>query len=942
MATKKTQLKDSTTGEKMYPVTSSACVGMSDGSGSLDKHLAKITTEYNVSKFHPTGGSGGSNKYDLSTAIGKVPEELRVPGLVVSFLNQQSKVEKRTYQGGTWAAVSFIRQEAGGNKILEWNTDVETTRKQVLQQERKPGMQISYKDPEKGWINEQYMGTAVTDIEWVKNTNWERMATNKDVLVPNVLSIKPSDMSQGLLSRNDGTLSESTLYITSDFVEIPKSTSKITFTVIYASGAPCICFYSDKKESTFINFKTGSSTGSSVDWGDAKYFRFCFSKTNNTDANGAGVTVEYTKNIVEEFSNTYNEISKANEYTSEVDADLQDYKNEILVEEIYNTQVIRSGGETGSVNADGSVDTENTANGIISKYYDITNVVRIVIHCSDTVVRQSYLFLYDNDKALIKNYSKIHNSSNDIDIVPPSNAKYMKWGYWQHNGDFIMYKRKIDDYINYSNVIKQNVLNYGGYKLYKQYVYPYFTQCGLIIEPQTGIVKVFTEQPDAMASTALDSTSYVDIQGVVRIDAYLSLNSTSVAFAFFDEDKKTIISYSKNEGVLIEGEAYKFENVEIPWNARYVAFNANRTTKYKYIILHRYSDRPLKNIGGASAIPFTYTVDSAFDDFGDKLKSTSEQNKPEIGEDEGSLILPKKYTPDGEPTKLIMYCHGASDKVVGAESRPLDLMGDRFAVVMFNGTPTNRRNKEFCGDGISMGNWQFIRCASAVYQYCCDNFNIDRSGIYLCGTSLGGLCALNIAMSGCIPVRAIALDAPVIDLFHDAYFNGAWLDSNSGGSTPIMVAWCYNWDGIDWDKKTYTLSNGLDKPISELKNNGADMTELWEMNKDKMIGFNAYKTNDFLVKNLDKSHVYQTTGANEKAILTDNDQLYFGKKLPCPIKIWFANIDAINQIDIAKRFLQKTRNGGTISVFRTVTAATHGVTRFKYVVDEIVNWFKRW
>ena len=92
----------------------------------------------------------------------QVPEELRVPGLVVSFLNQQSKVEKWTYQGGTWAAVSFIRQEAGGNKILEWNTDAATTRKQVPANERKAGMQISYKDADGDWVNEQYIYTDVS------------------------------------------------------------------------------------------------------------------------------------------------------------------------------------------------------------------------------------------------------------------------------------------------------------------------------------------------------------------------------------------------------------------------------------------------------------------------------------------------------------------------------------------------------------------------------------------------------------------------------------------------------------------------------------------------------------------------------------------------------------------------------------------------------------
>ena len=50
----------------------------------------------------------------------------------------------------------------------------------------------------------------------------------------------------------------------------------------------------------------------------------------------------------------------------------------------------------------------------------------------------------------------------------------------------------------------------------------------------------------------------------------------------------------------------------------------------------------------------------------------------------------------------------------------------------------------------------------------------------------------------------------------------------------------------------------------------------------------------------------------------------------------------LNQINIAKRFLNKCRNGGTIAVFRTVTAAIHGVIGYDYVKKEISNWFKRW
>lgn len=48
MAAQKAQLKDPTTGEKIYPVTSSACVGMSNGSGNLDKKLTELDSNINV------------------------------------------------------------------------------------------------------------------------------------------------------------------------------------------------------------------------------------------------------------------------------------------------------------------------------------------------------------------------------------------------------------------------------------------------------------------------------------------------------------------------------------------------------------------------------------------------------------------------------------------------------------------------------------------------------------------------------------------------------------------------------------------------------------------------------------------------------------------------------------------------------------------------------
>lgn len=87
---------------------------------------------------------------------------------------------------GTWSKQALEIGAGGGNMILDWNTDVATTRKQVISKLRKPGMQISYKDPNSGWINEQYTGTAVTDIEWAKDSNWVEIS-NKDEVNKNLV-----------------------------------------------------------------------------------------------------------------------------------------------------------------------------------------------------------------------------------------------------------------------------------------------------------------------------------------------------------------------------------------------------------------------------------------------------------------------------------------------------------------------------------------------------------------------------------------------------------------------------------------------------------------------------------------------------------------------------------------------------------------------------------
>ena len=172
---------------------------------TLDKRI----TEMNISELYPTQGIGGTNKYDLAGAISQVEEKYRtIQGLKITFINNATgKTETWKYDGGTFTTTTNWKQGdgSGGNKTLEWAGNVESTRKQVLQQERKSLLQISYKNDDNNVINEQYIGTTFTDIEWIKDTNWISIPNAKDIvncenLATAIFSAKKLDIDEFLLS----------------------------------------------------------------------------------------------------------------------------------------------------------------------------------------------------------------------------------------------------------------------------------------------------------------------------------------------------------------------------------------------------------------------------------------------------------------------------------------------------------------------------------------------------------------------------------------------------------------------------------------------------------------------------------------------------------------------------------------------------------------------
>lgn len=76
----------------------------------------------------------------------------------------------------------------GGNQILDWTTDVATTRKLIPIKKRKKGLSITYINDLNETVNEQYLKNVFTDTEWTNDSNWVRYSMYKDARIREVRS----------------------------------------------------------------------------------------------------------------------------------------------------------------------------------------------------------------------------------------------------------------------------------------------------------------------------------------------------------------------------------------------------------------------------------------------------------------------------------------------------------------------------------------------------------------------------------------------------------------------------------------------------------------------------------------------------------------------------------------------------------------------------------
>lgn len=175
--------------------------------------------------------------------------------------------------------------------------------------------------------------------------------------------------------------------------------------------------------------------------------------------------------------------------------------------------------------------------------------------------------------------------------------------------------------------------------------------------------------------------------------------------------------------------------------------------------------------------------------------------------DYGVICLPDTYTPTGNPTRLIIYCHGGnvnySENATRFDTQDLEpeyWLAEGYAILDVEGNPFDNSNEHFQTP-------QAMDCYIAAYKWAIEHYNLKRDGVLLGGRSMGGGMTFNLLRCPySIPVIAACPNAA-----HGMCIGGTTPAGTMGARQKFYSQHCgfvlpsgYTWDTFDWDASYYS------------------------------------------------------------------------------------------------------------------------------------------
>ena len=309
-----------------------------------------------------------------------------------------------------------------------------------------------------------------------------------------------------------------------------------------------------------------------------------------------------------------------------------------------------------------------------------------------------------------------------------------------------------------------------------------------------------------------------------------------------------------------------------------------------------------------------------------KVEVKGDNNASETLQDNGFLALPPNYSPDGNPVRLMIWCHGTGQYISENYSIPEQygiqnfILSQGIAIMAVNGVPNGTADKMDRHYGSPLA----LKCYVAGYEYVMRHYNLLPE-VYVNGLSMGGGMALMIAEMTDMPVLAIGLFCPAVSLFRGV-LGHPW---NGAAQREVMAS--PGRFGFRGKKPVFSSTRPI--PLQELG--------YYIHNKGQLMPYDAFVRN---VLSLDEDKYFNVEIPSCADQETEEEKAIFAeavKIIKVPLKIWHCADDVLVPYKYAKYFAEMCSRGGAQVEFRTFPDGGHSAYAYGAWINGVQSVINR-
>jgi len=328
-------------------------------------------------------------------------------------------------------------------------------------------------------------------------------------------------------------------------------------------------------------------------------------------------------------------------------------------------------------------------------------------------------------------------------------------------------------------------------------------------------------------------------------------------------------------------------------------------------------------IGSSSKLPYqrrtfwTQKVDchNPITDF--TVHTLNDLDPINIYEDKCVLYLPDSYTPDGDPTKVILFCKQGASEITSTSDTIVDqctfFLKLGYAILAVEGIPDGLCAERNIGKR-TVGNYIHAQSMTKAYEKIVELYNIDTKGCYAYGWSQGGHTLQNLLENTSLPILCAAAQSPVVSMRYHQW--DLAVTATRGGvsftkDARLSVARLFGYPEVTTNAQLLALE------------------------------YDASKTNgwDPFTRNVDNPYSGFVLSGSIYTFPsgTTVDDITMKKRLRCPYKAWIADNDTVLGSDVTKAFVKAIKNSGQVAEVKCYSTGAHSIPAAQTTISTFVE-----